>query len=138
MNLGKDGRKLSYFQSSQWMKKIYKNRKYDSMPRGEKNKNAKATASWVLWLRSLPGPISRERMKRITAAVNLSQGYGYHLRNPNMKKWAHLGFSIDLALDACIRKGWIKKLPNNEFTMTEKGIKYVEGMPYLKNHDKRN
>lgn len=90
MILGKDGRELSYFQSPEWMKKIFKERGWDTMPKGEKNVHHKVTEKWVRWLRGLPSPITRERMRKICSPVNLNPSYGYHLRNPNMKKWEHL------------------------------------------------
>lgn len=92
MKHGKDGRKLSSFQSKSWMKKIEKFRKYKNQPKGEKNWNAKINSNAVIWIRSIHGPISKKFANEIARMIGICSGYVYHLRskNPRVRKWKHL------------------------------------------------
>lgn len=88
---GKDGRSLSYFQSSSWMKKIGKNRKYLNQARGEESGVAKITAKDVLKIREHK-IMTRESSRWYGRLLGIHPSYVYHLRssNPRLRKWKHL------------------------------------------------
>lgn len=85
--LGKDGRRLSLFQSKSWMDLIAANRKYENMPRGEKSARAKLKTWQVLAIRKLP-ILYRYAAQAIGSAWNVHPSYLWHLRA--RKKWKHI------------------------------------------------
>lgn len=103
MSQGKDGRKLSAYQSSAWMRKIAANRKYLNAPKGEKSGRAKLTADDVRFIRrshSMP----RRLAKSLARSFKITWEYVYQLRTPNSKTWKHLSriLIICVALNGCV------------------------------------
>ena len=90
--LGKDGRRLSFFQSNDWMYYIYKKQTHWQRPRGEAHSRVKLTALKVQKIRDLPSPLTRSEAVKIGRQNNIHPSYVYHLRssNPKVRKWKHL------------------------------------------------
>lgn len=87
MNLGKDGRELSYYQSADWLKKILKNRKYLSQPKGEKHWGVKITKDVAKEIQQLK-VLTREMAASYAKKYGLHPMYPYHIKAK--RRWKHI------------------------------------------------
>jgi hypothetical protein len=80
----KDGRKLSTFQSKQWMKAIGKKRKYKNQAKGEASGNAKIKETDVRWIRSL----SASSRRLVCTKLGICERQWYSIRAK--EQWRHI------------------------------------------------